>query len=90
MCLFKQAAFLLVYLYNHQNRAAKILTRDALAEAAALRPLLESQDWAGEIWVWLKIKQEGHTATYQGKPFWYRFFEPQIFILPGDDLGVLY
>ena len=40
------------------------------------------------IWVWLKIKRSDgkpqvlvHGSTYQGNPFWYRFFEPQPFHL---------
>ena len=38
------------------------------------------------IWVWLKKTNRGgyagfgtHVSTYQGKPFWYRVFEPQPF-----------
>ena len=36
------------------------------------------------IWVWLKIKQEGLRRFWSmfpltRVPFWYRFFEPQLF-----------
>ena len=44
------------------------------------------------IWLWLKITIGGavsagfgnHVSTYQGNPFWYRFFEPlPVFFLGG-------
>ena len=38
----------------------------------------------GAFWVWLKIKQEGLRRLWSmfpltRVPFWYRFFEPQLF-----------
>ena len=36
----------------------------------------------GMLWLWLRLNRRGkprvlvHVSTYQGNPFWYRFFEP--------------
>ena len=46
--------------------------------------------------MWLKIKRSGlgkpqvlvHGSTYQGKPFWYRFFKAAAFSQPLGSIGL--